>query len=112
ASVRSEIASPTNSEEAVLAQVGPEFYRLFFEGYTLKQWNRHPRELAASVCGRIPVRTNRDDRYLREEFQALPKDGYTVMFERMIDASPGLELHLGVDAEEAKARWKHRHLVF
>lgn len=112
ASVRSEIASPTNSEEAVLAQVGPEFYRLFFEGYTLKQWSRHPRELAASVCGRIPVRTNRDDRYLREEFQALPKDGYTVMFERMIDASPGLELHLGVDAEEAKARWKHRHLVF
>lgn len=112
ASVRSEIATPANSEEAVLAQVGQEFYRLFFEGYTLKQWKRHPRELDASVCGRIPVRTNRDDRYLREEFQALPKAGYTAMFGRMINASPGLELHLGVDAEEAKARWKHRHLVF
>ena len=45
---------------------------LFFEGYTLKQWKRHPRELDASVCGRIPIRTNRDDRYLSESFQALP----------------------------------------
>ncbi|MGB6220432.1 UDP-galactopyranose/dTDP-fucopyranose mutase family protein [Haloferula sp.] len=103
---------PKNSEEVILSQVGHELYERFFEGYTIKQWKHHPRDLDPSLCARIPIRTNRDDRYLREEFQALPKDGYTAMFERMVEASPDLELHLGVDFEEAKARWNYRHLVF
>ena len=85
---------------------------MFFEGYTLKQWKRHPRELDASVCGRIPIRTNRDDRYLSESFQALPKHGYTALFENMLNASPGVEVHLGVDFAEARARWSHKHLIF
>ncbi len=109
---RSRIAEPKNSEEVILSQVGQEFYQLFFEGYTLKQWQRHPRELDASVCGRIPVRTNRDNRYLSESFQALPKAGYTVLFERMLNASPHAELHLGIDFAEARARWQHKHLIF
>jgi UDP-galactopyranose mutase len=112
AQTRADQPDPRNSEEAVLSQVGEDFYRRFFEGYTLKQWKRHPRDLDASVCGRIPVRTNRDDRYLREEFQALPKDGYTAMFERMIAASPGLKLHLGTDYQTAQREWSYRHLVF
>ena len=109
---RIPIADPQNSEEVIISQVGRELYELFFEGYTLKQWKRHPRELDASVCGRIPVRTNRDDRYLSESFQALPKRGYTALFETMLNASPGVELHLGVDFEQARARWSHKHLVF
>lgn len=109
---RSAIADPANSEEVILSQAGPEFYRLFFEGYTLKQWKRHPRELDASVCGRIPIRTNRDDRYLTESFQALPKDGYTAMFENLLAASPGVEVQLGVDFKEARKRWCHRHLIY
>lgn len=109
---RIPIADPQNSEEVIISQVGRELYELFFEGYTLKQWKLHPRELDASVCGRIPIRTNRDDRYLSESFQALPKHGYTAMFETMLNASPGVELHLGVDFHEARSRWKHQHLIF
>ncbi|MEP4077652.1 UDP-galactopyranose mutase [Haloferula sp.] len=109
---RISIENPKNSEEVILSQVGRELYERFFEGYTIKQWKRHPRDLDPSLCARIPIRTNRDDRYLREEFQALPKDGYTAMFEQMLEASPRLELHLGVDSDEARARWKHKHLVF
>ena len=109
---RVPIATPKNSEEVILSQIGRELYEKFFEGYTIKQWKRHPRDLDPSVCGRIPIRTQRDDRYLREEFQALPKDGYTRMFERMIDASPGLELHLGTDFADARRRWPHRHLIY
>ncbi len=109
---RLPIAQPANSEEVILSQVGREFYELFFEGYTLKQWRRHPRELDASVCGRVPLRTNRDNRYLTENFQALPARGYTAMFENMLAASPAIQLHLGMDFQEAKARWKFRHLVF
>lgn len=109
---REAIAEPQNSEEVIVSQVGRTLYQKFFEGYTLKQWERHPRDLDASVCGRIPIRTNRDNRYLAESFQALPRDGYTAMFERMLDGSPGVELHLGVDFAEAKQRWTYRHLVF
>lgn len=76
--------NPANSEEVITSQIGTELYEKFFLGYTLKQWKRHPRDLAPSVCGRIPVRTNRDDRYLSEEFQALPAAGYSVMFRRML----------------------------
>lgn len=104
--------NPTNSEEAILAQTGRPFYERFFEGYTLKQWQRHPRHLDPSVCGRVPIRTNRDDRYLNESFQALPDKGYTALFERMLDLSPNIDLHLGIDLHEARARWRHRHLVF
>jgi len=73
---------------------------------------RHPRDLDASVCGRIPLRVNRDDRYLNEDFQALPKDGYTAMFGRMIDASPELEIRLETGFAEARRRWRWKHLVF
>ena len=109
---RIPIAEPKNSEEVIISQVGRELYELFFESYTIKQWKRHPRELDASVCGRIPIRTNRDDRYLSESFQALPKHGYTALFEKMLNSSPSVELHLGVDFKEACARWNHRHLIF
>ncbi len=101
-----------NSEEAVISQVGRDLYELFFEGYTLKQWQRHPRDLDASVCGRIPLRTNRDERYLTEDFQALPQRGYSALFRNMLEAAAGVEVHLGVEFAEARRRWRCRHLVF
>lgn len=109
---RLPIAEPRNSEEVILSQVGRELYELFFEGYTLKQWKRHPRELDRSVCGRIPIRTNRDDRYLSESFQALPDYGYTAMFENLLAAAPSVEVHLGMDFAEARAKFRHKHLIF
>jgi len=111
-SERVRIDHPRNSEEVVISQIGRELYELFFEGYTLKQWQRHPRDLDASVCGRIPLRSNRDDRYLTEEFQALPERGFTALFGRMLEAAAGVQLHLGVDFHEARKRWRCRHLVF
>jgi len=110
---RVPIENPRNSEEVILSQVGREFYELFFEGYTLKQWRRHPRELDASVCGRIPIRTNRDDRYLREEFQALPAAGYTRMFERMAAAcGDRLRILLQTDYREILPHVRFRHLIY
>ncbi|MFD2255868.1 UDP-galactopyranose mutase [Luteolibacter algae] len=109
---RLDIPAPKNSEEAILSQVGPRLYELFFEGYTLKQWKRHPRELDPSVCNRIPIRTNRDDRYLSETFQALPAAGYTRLIENILADSPNVSLHLNTDFTEARARFPHDHLIF
>lgn len=84
------------SEQLMLSQVGPDLYEAMFRGYTRKQWGREPSELDRSVCGRIPVRTNRDDRYFSDEFQAMPLDGYTAMFEKMAD-HPLIDVQLGVE---------------
>mgnify|MGYP000991708134 CR=1 FL=1 len=102
----------TNSEEAVLSQVGPEWYQMFFEGYTLKQWKRHPSELSPSVCRRIPVRTNRDDRYFNDTHQCLPKHGYYTLFNNLVKAcGDRLELRLNTDYKavigDPSIQWKH-----
>lgn len=94
-SLRERIEHPTNSEEFVLSKVGRELYEAFYLGYTLKQWSKHPRDLDPSVCGRIPVRLNRDDRYADAEFQVTPDRGFTSMFARMIE-SPLITKKLGV----------------
>ena len=110
---RVPIDNPANSEEVVVSQVGWELYEKFFKGYTLKQWRRHPKELDASVCGRIPIRTNRDDRYLREDFQAIPKDGYTAMFERMVAAcGDKLEILLNTEFRDILPQVRCKHLVY
>lgn len=104
---RIPIESPSNSEEVIVSQVGWKLYEMFFRNYTRKQWRRDPAELDPSVCGRIPVRTNRDDRYLSEKFQAIPLRGYTAMFERML-RHPNIKVLLNTDFHEMKrsVRWK------
>lgn len=90
------IAEPRNSEEFVLSRVGRELYEAFYLGYTLKQWGRHPRELDASVCGRIPIRFDRDERYVDAPFQKMPARGFTELFRRMLD-HPRIRVLLGTD---------------
>jgi UDP-galactopyranose mutase len=107
------IENPRNSEDIILSQVGHELYELFFKGYTLKQWKRHPRELDASVCGRIPIRTNRNDRYLKEDFQALPKAGYHKLFERMVSAmGDAVTILLNTDYREVLPHVNFKHMVY
>jgi UDP-galactopyranose mutase len=76
---------PRTSEDVVVARVGRELYEKFFRNYTRKQWGLDPSQLDASVTARVPVRTNRDARYFTDTYQAMPKYGYTRMFEKMLD---------------------------
>ena len=91
------------SEDVVINAVGKELYRLFFRGYTRKQWGLDPSELDKQVTSRIPTRTNADDRYFSDTFQAMPLNGYTAMFEKMLD-HPLIEVRTGVDFAELKNR--------
>src|SRR5205085_10684495 len=79
------VADIETSEDVVVNAVGRELYELFFRGYTRKQWGLDPSDLDKSVTARIPTRTNTDDRYFTDTFQAMPKHGYTRMFEKMLD---------------------------
>ncbi|HEY1794230.1 MAG TPA: UDP-galactopyranose mutase [Opitutaceae bacterium] len=105
------IASPANSREAILAAVGTELYELFYRGYTQKQWGRPAEALDPSVCRRIPIHTGLDERYFKDEFQALPKDGYHAMFERIADAS-GADIRLETDYREVLPHVRRRHLIY
>lgn len=85
-----------SSEDVVVSQIGKDLYEKFFKNYTKKQWGLDPSELDASVCGRIPIRINRDGRYFDDNYQAMPKHGYTKMFSRMI-SNPNIHLMLKTD---------------
>jgi len=97
-----EIDSPANFEEQALKFVGEKLYRLFFEGYTRKQWGCDPKELPASILKRLPVRFSYDDSYYHSTYTALPHDGYTTIVEKILD-HPSLEVRLGVSFEPEMA---------
>jgi UDP-galactopyranose mutase len=99
------------SEDVVVNAVGRDLYEKFFRGYTRKQWGLDPSELAASVAARIPTRTNRDDRYFTDTFQAMPADGYTRMFERILD-HPRIRVETGIDYFAERESLGARHLVY
>jgi UDP-galactopyranose mutase len=100
-----------NSEDAVVSKVGRDIYERVFRGYTRKQWSLDPSELHASVCARIPVRLGEDDRYFGDSFQQMPADGFTAMFERMLD-HPNIELALGTDYDDIRDDVDARQLVW
>jgi len=99
------------SKDVVVSAVGRELYETFFQGYTRKQWGMDPSELDKSVTARVPTRTNTDDRYFTDKFQNMPADGYTRMFENMLD-QPGIHLELGVDFEDVDGEAVYDRLIF
>lgn len=101
----------STSEDVVLNSVGRDLYEKFFLNYTRKQWGLDPSQLKAGVAARIPVRSNNDDRYFTDRFQAMPLNGYTAMFHNMLD-HPNIRVELGVDFEEARTRIPFDHLVY
>ncbi|MBV9469231.1 MAG: UDP-galactopyranose mutase, partial [Abitibacteriaceae bacterium] len=99
------------SEDVVVGKVGRELYEKFFRGYTLKQWGLDPSELDASVTSRVPTRTNRDDRYFTDSYQAMPLHGYTRMFENMLD-HPNISIMLNTDYREVKDFIPYKEMIY
>ncbi len=99
------------SEDVVVNRVGRELYEKFFRNYTRKQWGLDPSELDASVTSRVPTRTNRDDRYFTDTYQAMPLHGYTRMFERMLD-HPNIKVLLNCDYREVEKDIPFREMIY
>ncbi|MGI4732826.1 MAG: UDP-galactopyranose mutase [Janthinobacterium lividum] len=105
------VADVRTSEDVVVSAVGRELYELFFRGYTRKQWGLDPSELDRAVTARVPTRTDTDDRYFGDKFQAMPADGYTAMFASMLD-HPNITLDLGVEYRDVIDEVDVDHIVF
>ena len=99
------------SEDVVMNRVGKDLYEKFFKGYTRKQWDLDPSELDASVTARIPTRSNRDDRYFTDSYQAMPMDGYTRMFENML-SHPNIKVMLNTDYKELVGEIPFRKMIY
>ena len=91
---------PQNLNDKGISLIGRPLYEAFIKNYTAKQWQTDPSELPASIINRLPVRFNYDNRYFKDTWEGLPKDGYTAWFERMID-DPRITVELGVDFFDA-----------
>lgn len=99
------------SEDVVVSAVGRELYEKFFRGYTRKQWGLDPSELDRSVTARVPTRTNRDDRYFTDEFQFMPKHGYTRMFEKMV-SHPNIHVMTQTEFRDVRNAIPHRRVIY
>jgi len=99
------------SEDVVFNSVGSDLCDKFFRGYTQKQWGLDLSQLSAGVAARIPTRTNDDDRYFTDSLQFMPSQGYTKIFERMLD-HPNISVRVGVGLEEIKEAEKFDHLIY
>jgi len=110
-SVAEPVAKVRTSEDVIVSKVGRELYEKFFRHYTRKQWGLDPSELDACVTARVPVRTNRDDRYFTDTYQVMPLRGYTRMFERML-THPNIKILLNADYREVADAVPHRQVIF
>tara|TARA_B100000963_G_scaffold361865_1_gene400407 strand:- start:4346 stop:5509 length:1164 start_codon:yes stop_codon:yes gene_type:complete len=99
-----DILAPTNFEEQALKFIGKELYESFFYGYTLKQWGCYPCELPASILKRIPIRFNYNDSYYNTSYTAMPKNGYTEIFEKIID-HPNIEVELNQSYDQSMNKY-------
>lgn len=111
ASVAEKKEQIRTSEDVVVSKVGRELYEKFFRNYTRKQWGMDPSELDKSVTARVPTRTNRDDRYFTDTYQAMPLHGYTKMFEKML-SHPNIKIMLNTDYREIQSMIPYREMIY
>ncbi len=86
-------------ENAEVRKFGDFVYKNIFYIYTMKQWGFKPEQLGAEVMNRVPVYVSYEDRYFTDEFQYMPKEGFTELIRNML-CHPRIKLKLGTDANK------------
>lgn len=94
---------PRNLEEQALTLIGQDIYERLIKGYTEKQWGRSCKELPSFIIRRLPVRLTYDNNYFNDSYQGIPKGGYNVLVERMLE---GTEVRLNTDFFEDRSQWE------
>ena len=104
---------PSNLEEQALSMIGKDLYDKLVKGYTKKQWGVDPKELPKSIIKRLPLRFEWDNNYFNDKYQGIPSDGYTKMFERILDHEK-ITVTLNVDYFEDKSYYDSlaKHVVY
>jgi UDP-galactopyranose mutase len=99
------------SPDSIIRAVAEYVYQKVFEKYTIKQWDLRPEQLSPSVTARVPVSISHDDRYFQDAYQAIPLNGYTAMFRRMLH-HPNITVVLNCDWKQAERKIANTRLLF
>ena len=99
------------TDDPELALIANYVYDNVFRNYTFKQWNLTPEQLDPGVTARVPIFLSRDDRYFQDRYQAMPADGYTAMFERLLD-HPRIKIALRTDHKSLGGRHADARMIF
>ncbi|MBQ8184511.1 MAG: UDP-galactopyranose mutase [Lachnospiraceae bacterium] len=87
-------------EDTEIQAIADYVYENIFLRYTMKQWGQKPEDIDPAVTGRVPVVISYDNRYFGDKYQGMPLEGYTPMFEKILD-HPGITVKTGVEASDA-----------
>lgn len=104
-------SSDQSFEQAAFNSIGRELYEAFFKGYTQKQWGRNPKDLPASVFGRLPVRFSYDANYFSHRFQGIPRNGYTELVAGILD-HPKIRVCLNENVNRSSSIRDYRHVFW
>lgn len=99
------------SENKDLAFLANYVYDKIFLHYTTKQWDLTPEQLDPGVTARVPICVSRDDRYFQDRYQAMPADGYTRLFQKLLD-HPKINVQLDTEWADYVASHDHRKVIF
>jgi len=109
--IKENIHHPKNLEEKAVSLIGRSLYEAFIKGYTIKQWDKDPKDLPASIINRLPVRFNyNEDYFLDARWQGIPLGGYTKIFDRLLE-SKNIDLELNYDYLENRESFEVRNKI-
>ena len=100
-----------NFEDYLVNKIGNSLFEKFYRNYSRKQWGRDPSELDFALAARIPIRLNRDDRYFTDHYQAMPLEGYTKLFQKML-SHKRIDILLNTDFREASIKYPYKVLIY
>ncbi len=103
----SKLREENNKE---LAELADYVYNKVFLNYTKKQWNLLPEELGDKVTGRVPVYISYDERYFQDKFQFMPKEGYTCLFNKLLD-HPNIKVYVNKKIDK-EITFKNKKVLF
>ncbi len=83
--VKVPILELRNIDDSEIKFLADFIYDKIFVNYTAKQWGKKPEDISPEVTGRVPVHISRDNRYFQDKYQAIPKHGYSKIFENMLN---------------------------
>ena len=97
------ITNPKNLEEQAISLVGVDIYKKLIEGYTEKQRGKKCKDLPSFIIKRIPVRYTYDNNYFNDQYQGIPKNGYTLIIKKMLE---GIEVKLDTNFFDNRDFWE------
>ena len=100
-----ELKALKNLEEQAIRLIGTDIYEKLIKGYTEKQWGRKATELPSFIIRRLPTRFTFDNNYFNHRYQGVPVDGYTAMFDKLLES----EL---IDIQLNKDFWQRKKLTY